>query len=119
MIEKHFTDNNSNEGPDHFFAMNPTTWREMVNRSEELLLALGDGEKRVEENEKQSYLVQRRCICASKDLKSGHVISKNDLFPLRPISENSFQPFEVNNILGKKIKNDMKFGDHFSKYNLI
>ena len=69
----------------------------------------------MEENEKQSYLVQRRCICASKDLKSGHVISKNDLFPLRPIGENSFQPFEVNNILGKKIKNDMKIWRPFFK----
>ena len=63
----------------------------------------------------QSYLVQRRCICASKDLKSGHVITERDIFPLRPIGYNSFQPFEKNNLLGKKIKNDIKFGDHFSK----
>ena len=63
-------------------------------------------------------MVQRRCICASKDLKSGHVITESDLFPLRPIGYNSFQPFEKNNLLGK-IKNDIKFGDHFSKNNLI
>jgi N-acetylneuraminate synthase len=26
VIEKHFTDDNSRVGPDHKFAMNPTTW---------------------------------------------------------------------------------------------
>jgi N-acetylneuraminate synthase len=30
VIEKHFTDDNSREGPDHKFAMNPRTWADMV-----------------------------------------------------------------------------------------
>ena len=30
VIEKHFTDDNTREGPDHKFAMNPRTWEEMV-----------------------------------------------------------------------------------------
>ena len=28
VIEKHFTDDNNQIGPDHGFAMNPTSWRE-------------------------------------------------------------------------------------------
>ena len=27
IIEKHFTDNNDRDGPDHKFAMNPVSWR--------------------------------------------------------------------------------------------
>lgn len=61
VMEKHFTDNNSNEGPDHFFAMNPSSWKEMIDRSKEVFEALGDGTKIIEENEKESFFVQRRC----------------------------------------------------------
>ena len=45
VIEKHFTDDNNQIGPDHGFAMNPVTWKDMVDRSYELLSALGDGKK--------------------------------------------------------------------------
>ena len=118
VFEKHFTNDNNQEGPDHAFAMNPTTWREMVDRSYELLSALGDGIKIVEENEKQSYVVQRRCICANSDLKSGHIITEADLVPLRPIAENSFQPFEKDLVLGKKLIKDVQYGESFTKNNL-
>ena len=40
MIEKHFTDNNSRNGPDHKFSMNPKTWREMIEKSRNLESAL-------------------------------------------------------------------------------
>ena len=48
MIEKHFTDDTTRDGPDHAFSMNPHTWREMVCRTRELEYALGNGIKRVE-----------------------------------------------------------------------
>ena len=118
VFEKHFTDDNNQEGPDHSFAMNPSTWNEMVERSYELLYSLGDGIKRVEENEKQSYIVQRRCICAKSDLKSGHIITESDLFPLRPIGDDSYQPFEASSIIGKKLYKDIKKGEHFKKQNI-
>ena len=31
IIEKHFTDNNSRNGPDHLFSMNPKSWKEMIS----------------------------------------------------------------------------------------
>ena len=51
VFEKHFTDDNDREGPDHSFAMNPRSWSEMVERSTELWQALGDGRKIIEGNE--------------------------------------------------------------------
>ena len=53
IIEKHFTDNINLDGPDHAFSMCPKTWEEMVSRSRELENALGDGEKKIEDNEKE------------------------------------------------------------------
>ncbi len=49
--------------------MNPQNWREMVEASMELYNALGDGEKRIEENEKQTVIVQRRGLYLKKDIK--------------------------------------------------
>ena len=41
MVEKHFTNDNFKEGPDHKFSMNPTSWKEMILRSRELEQSLG------------------------------------------------------------------------------
>ena len=60
IIEKHFTDDTTRFGPDHAFSMTPATWREMVDRARELEAALGDGVKRIEANERETVVLQRR-----------------------------------------------------------
>jgi N-acetylneuraminate synthase len=114
IFEKHFTDDNRHEGPDHKFAMNPATWREMVDRSYEVYYALGDGIKRVEDNEKQSLVVQQRCLRATKKLAVGHVITKDDLEVLRPIPEGGIRPFEINKLINKTMINDLEQGKHIT-----
>lgn len=108
VFEKHFTDDNNREGPDHKFAMNPKTWREMVDRSNELYLALGDGVKRVEDNEKDTAVVQRRSLRLVRDIKTGETIRKEDLFPLRPIPSDGLPPYVISQIIGKKVNKDIK-----------
>ena len=115
VIEKHFTDDNDQEGPDHGFAMNPQSWRNMVNRSYELLVSLGDGIKIVEKNEEQSRLVQRRCLRVNNNLKKGHILLESDLISLRPISEEGFEPFEKTNLIGKELLMDIDAGEHLTK----
>ncbi len=45
VIEKHFTDDNNREGPDHKFAMNPQSWADMVENTRQLERALGSPDK--------------------------------------------------------------------------
>lgn len=115
VIEKHFTDSNDNEGPDHKFAMNPKTWREMVDNANEVYYALGDGVKRIEENEKKSLIVQRRSLRAISDFEIGHVITNKDLEALRPIPEDGFSPYQVGELLGKVLVTPIKKGEHITK----
>tara|TARA_B110000027_G_C16122557_1_gene304310 strand:- start:20222 stop:21289 length:1068 start_codon:yes stop_codon:yes gene_type:complete len=115
VIEKHFTDDNNQIGPDHGFAMNPQSWKDMVDRSYELLVSLGDGEKRVEPNEEQSKLVQRRCLRVLTSLKKGHILTENDFIALRPISEGGFEPYEKVNLIGKKLLGNIQAGEHLTK----
>ncbi|MDP1815386.1 MAG: N-acetylneuraminate synthase family protein [Leadbetterella sp.] len=118
VIEKHFTDDNTRNGPDHKFAMNPQTWRDMVTFSNEVYFALGDGIKRLEENEKESIVVQRRALRATCDIKSGQTINISDLESLRPIPSDGFAPFELELVLGKTLKRDILKGEHISKNDL-
>ena len=46
--------------------MNPKTWREMVEVVRELERALGNGIKKVEENEKNTVIIQRRSLRAKR-----------------------------------------------------
>lgn len=104
VIEKHFTDDNSRSGPDHKFSMNPKTWKEMVIETNHLFQALGDGEKRVEENEQDTVKVQRRALYYLNDFDEEHIITEEDLFPVRPVKEGSVLPYEMNQVVGKQLK---------------
>ena len=115
VIEKHFTDNNNQEGPDHGFALNPESWSDMVDRSYELLDALGDGVKRVEANEVQSQIVQRRCIRVKSNLAKGHILTEEDFIYLRPISKGGMHPYEKNLFEGKELLEDIEAGEYLSK----
>jgi sialic acid synthase SpsE len=112
VFEKHFTDDNSREGPDHEFSMNPRAWREMVERAHEVFLALGDGQKKIEENEEESAIVQRRGLRFTKDLPQGHILESDDLFPLRPQNLDGLPPYEKRQLIGKKISRRVSAGDH-------
>ena len=108
VFEKHFTDDNSRSGPDHKFSMNPRTWREMVDATNELYKALGDRIKRVEENEKDTVNVQRRAYYYSKDLNAGSVISEDCIFPLRPVHTGAVLPYEKDKLVGRVLKRTVK-----------
>jgi N-acetylneuraminate synthase len=109
-IEKHFTDDNGREGPDHSFAMNPHSWREMVDRSRELEAALGDGVKRVEDNEVQTAVLQQRCLRAVRALPAGHVLAAADLEALRPAPEGAARPYELSALLGRRLSHALPQG---------
>ena len=111
VIEKHFTDDNTRVGPDHKFAMNPVTFRQMVDSSMRVWRALGTSEKNVTENEKESYFIQRRSLYAAKDLSKGETLKEGDLIPLRPIVSEGIEPFNKNKVIGKVIQRDIKIGD--------
>ncbi len=114
VVEKHFTDDNARTGPDHAFAMNPATWREMVNRTRELEQSLGDGIKRIEANETQSVQVQRRGLRATRDLPTGHRLAAGDLEALRPIPADGIEPYRLSELVGKTLARALDKGAHIT-----
>lgn len=112
MIEKHFTDDVNRVGPDHAFSMDPRTWRDMVDRTRELEHALGSGIKKVEENESQTVVLQRRSVRLVHDMVAGRVIEAKDLEVLRPCPMDGLPPYRMSEIIGKKLRNAKAAGEH-------
>jgi sialic acid synthase SpsE len=111
VIEKHFTDDNRREGPDHAFSMTPQSWREMVDRTRELEFALGSRVKEVEENEQETVVVQRRCLRAARNLPAGVVLRPEMLEALRPAPRDSIMPFELPRVTGMRLNAPLEAGD--------
>ena len=112
IIEKHFTDDIGRQGPDHAFSMNPQTWREMVDRTRELENSLGTDEKKVEDNEIETAVLQRRAIRLKTDLSQGAVIAREHLTVLRPCPADALPPYKIDEIVSRRLKKSMKAGDH-------
>jgi N-acetylneuraminate synthase len=110
VIEKHFTDDNERDGPDHPFAMNPRTWADMVARTRELELALGSTDKFVTDNERDTVIVQRRCLRAGRNIKAGEVISREMIDVLRPATPGAIQPYEIESVIGTRALVDIPSG---------
>ncbi len=111
IVEKHFTDDTTRSGPDHKFSMDPAGWRDMVDRTRELEAALGDGVKRIEENESQTVVLQRRALRAAHAIPAGTVLSSTDMFPLRPCPAGALSPERIREALGKRTRHALAEGD--------
>lgn len=114
VIEKHFTDDRGREGPDHAFSLDPQTWRDMVDRTRELELALGDGVKRVEENEQETMVVQRRCLRLVRDLPAGSRLAAEDLEALRPAPPGALPPYALDEVVGRVLRADKQRGEELT-----
>jgi sialic acid synthase SpsE len=112
VIEKHFTDDNRREGPDHSFSMMPQAWRDMVDRTRELEYALGSLLKVVEENENETVVLQRRCLRASVDIDPGTVLRPEMLEALRPAPRDAVMPFDLSRVLGKTLTHGLPAGEY-------
>ena len=83
----------------------------MVDRTRELEKSLGSKIKKIEDNEIETVVLQRRAIRANKDLSTGDIIKESDLVFLRPCPSEALPPYELEKIIGKKIIEPIKSGD--------
>jgi N-acetylneuraminate synthase len=111
VIEKHFTDDMTREGPDHKFSMDFNSWKEMVDTTRELEVALGSESKKIEDNEKETVVLQRRAIRAKNDLQVGVSITRDMIEVLRPCPKNALPPYRIDEILGKTLINHIVSGE--------
>jgi N-acetylneuraminate synthase len=114
VVEKHFTDDTTRQGPDHGFSMDPATWRDMVDASRQLEMALGSGDKRVADNENETVVLQRRCLRAGRDLEAGTTLTADDIDVLRPATPGALLPDDFDTVVGRTVRKPMAFGQELT-----
>jgi len=114
VVEKHFTDDTTRQGPDHPFAMDPDTWADMVQNTRQLERTMGSADKFIAGNEQETKYVQRRCLRAARDIKAGETFTREMIDVLRPVTPEAILPPEIENVIGTKALVNIPIGQELT-----
>ncbi len=105
-LEKHFTLDNNLPGPDHKYAIEPKQLKSMVKAVREAEEALGDGFKRVAEEEQELFLFAKRSLQALTDIAPGEILEEDkNIGILRPGSmTKGMHPKHLAEVVGRPLK---------------
>ena len=85
VIEKHFTLDNTMEGPDHAASLEPQQLKEMVKAIRNIEQAIsGDGLKKPSDSEIKNIEIVRKSIVASKNILEGEIFTAENITVKRP-----------------------------------
>ena len=109
VIEKHFTlSKTQSDFRDHQLSAEPSELAELVERVREAETLLGDGIKRIHEEEAPVAAAARRSICAARDLTPGQTVAPQDLTWLRPAG--GLSPGSEADLLGRSVRRPVPAG---------
>ena len=111
VIEKHFTLDRSDKGPDSEFSLEPDELKHLCSESQAAWRALGDAGYERKPAEEASVKF-RRSIYVVKDIKAGELLSKENIRRIRPGF--GLAPKYYDRLLGKKVKHDITRGTPLS-----
>jgi N-acetylneuraminate synthase len=105
IIEKHFTLDKNMSGPDHRASLEPNEFKELVETTRNVELAMGDGVKQPMSSEIPNKPMMQKSLVTKKAIKEGEIITVDDLVCKRPGVGISASWFDK--IIGQKAKNDL------------
>ena len=108
VIEKHFTLNKSDTGPDHAMSLEPDELRALVRSIRTVELALGDGVKRVIDSESDIRIAARKSIHLSKSVQPNEVLTLDKICFLRP--GDGIPPSLARYIIGRRVRHGLPMG---------
>ena len=111
IVEKHFTMDRSEPGPDNAFSLEPQEFKGMVDAVRIAEKALGKVAYGTTTKE-QASKVFRRSLFVVEDVRAGEVLTNKNVRSIRP--GNGLPPKEINNVLGKKAAKDITRGTPLS-----
>ena len=104
VIEKHITLNKNLKGPDHKASVNPDELKNMIEGVRKIIIAIGNGVKKISPSEKKNLKIARTSIVAAKKIKKGEKFTTNNLAIKRP--GNGISPMNLFKVVGKFAKRD-------------
>jgi pseudaminic acid synthase len=111
VIEKHFILDRSIGGPDASFSMNEIEFTAMVKAIREAEVAVGKTSYELTNKQKEGRVFSRS-LYPNCNIQKGETITKDNIRSVRPGS--SLHPIFFNDIIGKKAKRNIQFGERIS-----
>ncbi|HPG29274.1 MAG TPA: N-acetylneuraminate synthase family protein [bacterium] len=110
VFEKHFTTDRNLKNIDNPISTEPGEFKKMVKEINEIIPALGTGEKNESELAKEANIKRfaRRSVFAGSDILENEIIAGEKLKVVRPFIETSVRPMDIKKIIGKKSKKKYK-----------
>ena len=105
VIEKHYTLDRNQDGPDHEASLEPDELAQMIDSIRRAELFLGDGIKRVMPSEAKNRTLMRRSLVAARALSAGHIIAEKDLLAKRPGT--GIPPNLLDSVVGRTTLNEI------------
>jgi N-acetylneuraminate synthase/N,N'-diacetyllegionaminate synthase len=110
VIEKHVTVSRSLPGPDQQASLEPRELRQMVDSIRVVERALGNGVKRPTEGEVRMRAFVRQTLVAETDIAQGTAIRHEMLAPKRAGDALGITPNDLERLIGKKARRNIKKG---------
>lgn len=114
VIEKHFTLDKNQSGPDHKASLEPNELKSMVIAIRNIELALGNGFKVPSKSELKNIKLVRKSIVAKHDIKIGEIFTESNLSVKRPGT--GISPMNWDNVVGEISKYNFKKDDQIIIY---
>ena len=108
IIEKHFTLDRNNDGPDHAASLEPQELKQMIFSIRNIEKSLGSYDKKPSKSELKNIQIARKSIHLNNDMLHDQIITEDDLIMMRP--GNGISPMKIDYIIGKKIINNLPKG---------
>lgn len=116
ILEKHFTHDKTLTGNDHYHAMDKNDLTKFKKEIEETFKILGKFEVSALDDEKLARDNARRSLVASKDIKKGDIIKRDDLTFKRPAM--GISPKFIDDIVGRRAFCNIS-EDEVLKWNMV
>ena len=113
ILERHFTDSMTREGPDIINSMDPSAAKELILGANTIFEQRGGSKGPVKE-ELPTIKFAFASIVSINEIKKGDVFSKENLWVKRP-GTGEILAEEFESILGKKAKNDISSGQQLKR----
>ncbi len=113
ILERHFTDTKLRVGPDIICSMTPEELSELISGSR-IIHEATQGSKFPVKEEDVTIAFAFASVVATRDLNSGHIISREDITLKRP-SGGDFGPKEFFSLIGKKVKKEIDMNTQISR----
>ena len=110
MIEKHFTYDKEERGPDHKASLSPWELAAMVAAIRDVAVAMGNGQKICQPVEENTRDVARKSLVAARAIAKGEVFTEANLTCKRP-EKGGISPNSMFAVLGKPAKADYAADD--------